>query len=55
MIDTSDVFVESMKGLDMDRYRKTNLFWDTIDGREAKVVVPIKPGVGISGVYIDGL
>jgi hypothetical protein len=56
MIDTSEViFVESTRGLDMDTYRRTNLFWDTVDNRRVKFVVPIKPGIGITGIYIDSL
>ncbi len=28
---------------------------DTINGRKAEVVSPIKPGIGITGIYIDSL
>lgn len=54
--DTADmIIVESRKGIDPDKYRKNNVSWDTIDGRKAKIVYPIKTGVGITGVYIDSL
>ena len=38
-----------------DRVVKSNVSWDTIDGRRAKVLKPIKPGVGTIGIYIDSL
>lgn len=40
---------------EIDQYKKQNLLWDTIDGREAKITYPRKPGNGITGVYIDSL
>ena len=36
-------------------YRKQNLVWDSIDGREAKLVYPRTPGKGITGVYIHNV
>lgn len=54
--DTTDlIIVESRKGIDSDKYKKNNISWDTIDGRKAKIVYPIKSGIGITGVYIDSL
>jgi hypothetical protein len=40
---------------DMDRYRTQSLVWDTIDGREVKIVYPRKAGKGTTGVYIYNL
>ncbi len=55
-IDTTQVFlVDDRRGIDPDKYRRQTLTWDTIDGREAKIVYPRKPGVGITGVYFDSL
>lgn len=34
---------------------KSNVTWDTIDGRRAKVLSPIKSGIGTTGIYIDSL
>ena len=34
---------------------KSNITWDTIVGRRAKVLSPIKPGIGTTGIYIDSL
>ena len=38
-----------------DRVVKSNVAWDTIDGRRAKVLIPIKSGIGTTGIYIDSL
>jgi hypothetical protein len=34
---------------------KSNVTWDTIDGRRAKILSSIKPRIGTTGVYIDSL
>lgn len=34
---------------------KSSVTWDTIDGRKAKVLSPIKAGIGTTGIYIDSL
>lgn len=34
---------------------KSRISWDTIDGRRAKFLSPIKSGVGTTGIYIDSL
>jgi hypothetical protein len=47
--------VDDRRGIDPDKFRKQNLTWDTIDGREAKIVFPRKAGYGITGVYFDSL
>lgn len=41
--------------IDSDEHRKNSVLWDTIDHRKAKIVFPIKSGIGITGVYIDSL
>jgi len=41
--------------LSKDKVVKSNITWDTIDGRRAKVLSPVKPGVGTTGIYIDSL
>jgi hypothetical protein len=38
-----------------DKVVKSNVIWDTIDGRRAKILSPIKPGTGTTGIYIDSL
>jgi hypothetical protein len=38
-----------------DKVIKSRISWDTIDGRRAKIMSPIKPGAGITGIYIDSL
>ena len=52
---TQVVLVDDLRGIDPDKYRKQTLTWDTIDGREVKVVYPRKPGKGVTGIYIDSL
>jgi hypothetical protein len=49
------VLVDDLRGIDPDKYRKQTLTWDTIDGREVKVVSPRKPGRSVTGFYIDSL
>jgi hypothetical protein len=34
---------------------RSTVAWDTIDGRRAKIVSPIKSGTGTTGIYIDSL
>src|SRR5687767_5441037 len=38
-----------------DRVVKSNILWDTVDGRRAKILSPIKAGIGTTGIYIDSL
>lgn len=52
---TQFVIVEDTAWVDYDFYRKRNLRWDTIDGRLSKIVFPVRPGDGITGIYIDSL
>lgn len=40
---------------DKDKVVKSNITWDTVDGRRAKILSPIKSGVGTIGIYIDSL
>ncbi len=54
--DTSElIIVEKLKGIDLDRYKKQNVSWETIDGRNAKIVYPRRSGRGTTGIYIDSL
>jgi hypothetical protein len=38
-----------------DKVIKSHISWDTIDGRKAKIMLPIKAGMGVTGIYIDSL
>ncbi len=49
------IVVEDKTQVDKDTYRKQNVMWDRIDGRRAKIVFTRKPGIGVTGVYIDSL
>lgn len=54
--DTSTyVVVEHKPRVDPDKYKKNNVSWATIDGRNAKIVFPRRSGIGTTGVYIDSL
>lgn len=54
--DSTDlIIVENIRKIDFDKYRKQNIIWDTIDNYNAKIVFPIRPGIGMTGVYIDSL
>lgn len=56
VVDTTRiVLVDDSRGIDPDKYRKQTFTWDTLDGREAKIVYPRESGKGITGVYIDSL
>lgn len=48
-------FVENSRTIDSDKFKKNNVFWDTIDGKEAKIVLPRRPGTGTTGVYFHRL
>lgn len=37
------------------RVIQSRINWDSIDGRKAKLLSPIRPGAGITGIYIDSL
>ncbi|RYZ22786.1 MAG: hypothetical protein EOO10_21465 [Chitinophagaceae bacterium] len=49
------IFVENSRAIDRDKYKKNNVFWDTIDGKEAKIVLPRRNGIGTTGVYFHRL
>lgn len=49
------IFVENSRTVDRDIYRKNNVLWDTIGGREVKIVLPRRSGVGTTGVYFHRL
>ncbi len=34
---------------------KSNVLWDTIDGRLSKLLTPIHSGIGTTGIYVDSL
>lgn len=56
MVGTSEIiFVKNRMRVDPDKYKKNNVWWDTIDGRKAKIVFPRKSGIGTTGIYIDSL
>ena len=38
-----------------DKVVKSNVTWETVDGRQAKILSPIKVGIGTTGIYIDSL
>ena len=40
---------------DMVKLLKSNVTWDTIDGKLTKVLTPRISGIGITGIYIDSL
>jgi hypothetical protein len=55
-IDTSYyIIVDNTMAIDLDDYRKNNVYWDTVDGRKSKIVFPRKSGIGTTGIYIDSL
>ncbi|MGG9962814.1 hypothetical protein [Ferruginibacter sp. SUN106] len=37
------------------KIKKCRVEWDTIDGRPAKILIPIHPGFGVTGIYFDSL
>lgn len=38
-----------------DKVVKSNVTWETIDGRRAKILSPVNSGIGTTGIYIDSL
>jgi hypothetical protein len=51
----SILFVKNSSLVDLDKYRKNNISWDSINGFKAKIVSPRKSGIGITGIYIDSV
>ncbi|MFT6815275.1 MAG: hypothetical protein ACJAZ3_001180 [Sphingobacteriales bacterium] len=47
-------FISKNRNFDLDSYRKQNLKYTKIDGRNAKITYPIE-NEGVIGVYIDSL
>jgi hypothetical protein len=39
----------------LEKVRKSNVKWVTIDGYKTKLLTAKKPGVGLTGIYIDSL
>lgn len=42
-------------GADKEKVVTSHVTWETIDGRKAKVLSTIKPGIGTIGIYFDSL
>jgi hypothetical protein len=40
---------------DIDNYRKQNVFFEQIDNKKGKIILPRSVGNGITGLYIDSL
>jgi hypothetical protein len=47
------LIIDSVKPVDLDKYRKNNISWDTIDGLKAKIIFPRQTGIGTTGVYFE--
>ena len=47
--------IDSLRPIDIDKYRMQNVVWDTIQGLKAKVTYPRQSGIGITGVYIENI
>jgi len=47
------MIIMNTKSWDPDKFRKNNIYWDTISGYEAKIIIPIRSGQGTTGVYFD--
>ena len=39
--------------VDIDKYRKNNIAWDSIDGLKARIVYPRQSGIGTPGIYFE--
>jgi hypothetical protein len=37
------------------KVKKSTVLWDTINGYKAKMLVPVKSGIGYVGIYVDSL
>ncbi len=48
-------FVGTTDSINVNRYFKDSVSWETIDNRRAKIVRPKKTGVGTTGIFIDSL
>ena len=53
--DDTDGRVRFLDSASKDGFTKSNVAWDTIDGRRAKILTPKKPGDGVTGLYMDSL
>jgi hypothetical protein len=49
------VILDGKTVIDPDKFRKTNISWDTVDGHISKIVYPVRSGLGVTGIYIDSL
>ena len=52
--DSLQVILVRDRNYDIDRYRKQNIYFESIDGYDAKLTVP-RVDEGIIGIYIDSL
>jgi len=39
--------------VDIDKYRKNNIAWDSIDGLKARIVYPRQSGIGATGICFE--
>jgi hypothetical protein len=55
-VDTLIFINEKPEGYtDISKVEKSRVGYQTLDGKLAKILTPIIPGTGITGVYIDSL
>ena len=47
--------IKLLDSTEIDKLKKSMVTWDIIDGRKAKILKPIKSGLGVTGIYIDSL
>lgn len=53
-IDSSHAFLSEVY-TDISKVEKSRITFKVIDGKKAKILIPKKPGSGITGIYIDSL
>lgn len=54
-VDTSKIIFSDQPNIDIDNYRKQNIFFDTISDFLAKIIIPRKKGIGFTGIYFDSI
>ena len=55
-IDTSNfIFVDDPRKFDYNRLPQHNILYEKISGYYAKIIYPVRPGKGITGIYFDSL
>ncbi len=40
---------------DIDKFRKQNVYYESLNGINVKYIIPRKIGIGITGIYIDSI